>query len=136
MTLTNNKEKYFFEINKNEDDFFYLRLKGEEDKTLLKCGSFTQKTKCQKGVKSVIRNSKNGERFGVKRSPYGRYDVYLKAVNGEIIAVSADFYTKEEAKNFIEDLKCLSPQTPVIDKTKIIIHSNKYESETFNPNSN
>ena len=117
MTHTNNK-KYFFEINKDEDNFFYLRLKGEEDKTLLKCGSFTQKTKCQKVVKSVIRNSKNGERFGVKRSPYGRYDVYLKAVNGEIIAVSADFYTKEEAKNFIEDLKSLSLETPVIDKTK------------------
>ena len=136
MIQSNNKEKYFFEINKDEDDFFYLRLKGEEDKTLLKCGSFTQKTKCQKGVKSVIRNSKNEFRFEIEQDRYERWFIWQKYRTGQIITRSREFVTIEELKNLIIDLKSLSLETPVIDKTKIIIHSNKYESGTFNPNSN
>ena len=118
MTHTNNNEKYFFEIKKNKDNFFYFQLKNKEDKILLKSGSYTQKTNCQKGVKSVIRNSKNEFRFEVEHIYDEKWIVFLKAGNGKRIAYSDCFDTEVEAKNFTEDLKSLSLETPVIDKTK------------------
>ena len=118
MIHTNNKEKYFFEINKNEDDFFYLRLKNEKSKILLKSLIYTHKTDCQKWIKSVIRNSKNEERFDVVQGPNKRWFIWLNKTNAEVLAICPSFDTEKEARNFIEDLKCLSPETPVIDNTK------------------
>ena len=117
MTLTNNK-KYFFEINKNEDDFFYFQLKDEKSKIILKSLIYTHKTDCQKWIKSVIRNSKNEERFDVVQGPNERWFVWLNTPYGEVIAIRPSFRTEKEVKNFIEDLKSLSLKTPVIDKTK------------------
>ena len=131
MTLTNNNEKYYFEIDKDKGNLFYFNLKGEEDKILLKSGSYTQKTNCQRRIKLIIRIYKNGGRFGIKLLPFGRYNVYLKAVDGEIITVSADLDKYKEAKILIKYLKCLSHETPVIDKTKIIIHTNNNEKFYF-----
>ena len=118
MIHSTNNEKYFFEIKKNKDNFFYFQLKNKEDKILLKSGSFTQKTNCQKGVKSVIRNSKNEFRFEVEHIYDEKWIVILKAGNGKRIAYSQYFDTEEEAKNFTEDLKNVSLKTPVIDNTK------------------
>ncbi|PQL89819.1 DUF1508 domain-containing protein [Apibacter sp. wkB309] len=118
MIHSNNKEIFYFKITKDYNNLFFFCLKNEKGNICLGSLPYTRKTDCQEGIKSVICNFKNGERFGVKRSPYGRYDVYLKAVNGEIIAVSADFYTKEEAINLIKNFKNLSLKTPVVDKTE------------------
>ena len=119
MIHSTNNGKYFFEIYKDEDNFFYFQLKNKEDKILLKSGSFTQKTNCQKGVKSVIRNSKNEFRFEVEQETNEDWFFRLKAGNGKIIAYSQYFDTEEEAKNFIEDLKSLTLKTSVIDNTKL-----------------
>ena len=125
MKHSNNNEKYFFEIYNYKDEFpcidedqFYFILKDKEGNSYLESLPYIQKTKCQKDLKSVIRNSKNGVRFGAKRFPYGLYNVYLKDGNDEIIAVSEDFDTKEEARNFIIKLKHISHLATVIDKTK------------------
>lgn len=117
MIHTINKEKFYFEINKNEDDFFYFQLKNEKSKILLKSLIYTHKTDCQKWIKSVIRNSKNEFRFEIVQPFYKKWVVHLKAGNGRILAVS-DCFEIEEARNFIEDLKSLPLKTPVIDKTK------------------
>lgn len=135
MTHTNNK-KYFFEINKDKRNLFYFYLRDEEGKILIESGSYTLKTNCKHGIRSIIRNSKNESRFIIGQPYDKKWMVCLRAGNGKTIAISDCFDTEKEARNFIEDLKSLSLETPVIDKTKIIIHSNKYESETFNPNSN
>ena len=119
MIHSTNNGKYFFEIYKDEDNFFYFQLKNKEYKILLKSASFTQKTNCQKGVKSVIRNSKNEFRFEVEQETNEDWFFRLKAGNGKIIANSRKFVTKEELKNFTEDLKSLSLKTPVIDNTKL-----------------
>ena len=135
MTHTNNK-KYFFEINKDKRNLFYFVLKDYEGDFYLVSGSYTHKTNCKEGIKSVIRNSKNEFRFEIEQDRYERWFIWQKYRTGQIITRSREFVTIEELKNLIIDLKSLSLETPVIDKTKIIIHSNKYESGTFNPNSN
>ena len=118
MIHTINKEKFYFEINKNEDDFFYFQLKDEKSKILLKSLIYTHKTDCQKWIKSVLRNFKNRERFIIEQPYNYTWIVYLKAENGEKIANSPCFATEEEAINMIKDLKSLTLETPVVDKTK------------------
>ena len=120
MIHSNNNKKYFFEIDKNEDNLFYFNLKDKNGNIYLGSGSYTQKTNCRKGIKTVIRNSKNKDRFDIKFFLNGLYVVYLKDGNGDVIAIGADLFTnKEEAINFIENLKNLSLETALIDNTKI-----------------
>ena len=123
MIHSNNNEKLYFEIYKFEDGFsssnnrFYLYLKDEEGNIYIRSRPYLHKTDCLKELKSVLRNSKNRERFKIEQ-PYNHWRVYLRAVNGEIIAYSPGFGTEEEAKNFFEILKNVSLKTPFIDKTK------------------
>ena len=120
----NNNEKFYFEIYKDEydystsNDLFYFKLKDEDGNNYIRSRPYLLKTDCQKELKSVLRNFKNRERFIIEQPYNYTWIVYLKAGNGEKIANSPCFGTKEEAKNFIEDLKSLSLETSVIDKTK------------------
>ena len=114
MIYPRNNKKFYFEIDKNEDNLFYFQLKDEEGNIYLKSLSYTNKTDCQEVINSVIRNSKNDDRFDIKFFLNGLYVVYLEDGNGDVIAISTDLFTnKEEAKNFIEILKNLSLKTPV-----------------------
>ena len=119
MIHSNNNEKYFFEINKTKGNLFYFNLKDKNGNICLGSGLYTQKTNCQKVIESVIRNSKNEDRF-IFGQPYDKkWIAYLRNENGQIIAESANYLdTKEEAKNFIKNFKNLSLKTPVIDNTK------------------
>ena len=119
MKDSNSNEKYFFEINKDQYNLFYFNLKDKNGNIYLKSGSYTQKTNCLKGINSVIRNSKNEERFIIKQPYNDTWRVYLKAGNGRTIVKSNFLDAEEEAKNFIKDLKCLSLDTPVVDNTKL-----------------
>ena len=119
MKHSNSKEKFYFEIRKNQfNNLFYFNLKDEVGYCLVS-DYYTQKTNCLKGINSVIRNSKNEDRFEVKEFSNGEFNVYLRAVNGKIIAESANYLdTYVEAINMIEELESLSLKTPVIDNTK------------------
>ena len=119
MIHSTNNEKYFFEINKDQYNLFYFNLKDKNGNIYLKSGSYTQKTNCLKGIRSIIRNSKNEDRFIIKQPYNDTWRVYLKAGNGRTIVKSNFLDAEEEAKNFIKDLKCLSLDTPVVDNTKL-----------------
>ena len=106
-------EKFYFKII-NNNNLYFFNLKDKNGNIYLKSGSYTQKTNCLKGIRSIIRNSKNDDRFDIKFFLNGLYVVYLEDGNGDVIAISTDLFTnKEEAKNFIEILKNLSLKTPV-----------------------
>ena len=124
MIHPNNNEKFYFEIYKDEydystsNDLFYFKLKDEDGNSYIRSRPHIHKTNCLKELKSVLRNSKNRERFIIEQPYNDTWRVYLKAGNGEKIANSPCFGTEEEAKNFIEDLKSLTLETPVVDKTE------------------
>ena len=118
MKHLNNKEKYFFEINKDQYNLFYFNLKDKNGNIYLKSGSYTQKTNCLKGIRSIIRNSKNDARVIVEQTRDEKWKGFLKAENGKTRGFKTAFNTKEEVKNFIKDLKSLTLETPVVDKTK------------------
>ena len=124
MIHPNNNEKFYFEIYKDEydystsNDLFYFKLKDEDGNSYIRSRPHIHKTNCLKELKSVLRNSKNRERFIIEQPFDNTWRVYLKAGNGEKIANSPCFGTEEEAKNFIEDLKSLTLETPVVDKTE------------------
>ena len=125
MIHSNNNEKFYFEIYKDEydystsNDLFYFKLKDEEGNIYLESWQFTNKTNCRNGIKTVIRNFKNEDRFEVEQIYVQKWMVRMKTVNSKTIAIiPKEFDTEEEAKNFIEDLKSLTLETPIIDKTK------------------
>ena len=125
MNHSTNKEKLYFEIYKDEydystsNDLFYFKLKDEEGNIYLESWQFTNKTNCRNGIKTVIRNFKNEDRFEVEQIYVQKWMVRMKTVNSKTIAIiPKEFDTEEEAKNFIEDLKSLTLETPIIDKTK------------------
>lgn len=119
MIHSNNNKKYFFEINKEERfNLFYFELKDEEGNIYLESWQFTNKTNCRNGIKTVIRNVKNKEFIVLVQISYNKWYCCLNTTNGIIIAFSQYFETKEEVINMIKDLKSLSLETPVIDKTK------------------
>ena len=118
MMYPNNNEKFYFEINKNKDNLFYFLLKDDDGNFCLVSLPYTLKTNCKHGIRSIIRNSKNEERFEVEQDSFEDWFFWLKGGNGRIIAKSQEFVTKEELKNLIKDLNCLSLKTPIVDKTK------------------
>ena len=126
MKHSANNKKFYFEIHTDEAELtdlnylFYFELKDEKGKILLKSWQFTNKTNCRNGIKTVIRNSKNEDRFEVEQIYDQKWMVRMKTVNSKTIAIiPKEFDTEEEAKNFIEDLKSLTLETPVVDNTKI-----------------
>ena len=118
MKHSNNNEKYFFEINKDEDNLFYFQLKDKNGKIYLESPPYTRKTDCQKELKSVLRNSKNEFRIELVPFSNNEWCSILKTGNGRAIAMYPFFETKEELESFIKDLKSLSLETLVIDKTE------------------
>lgn len=118
MTHSTNKDKYFFEINKDEDNLFYFQLKDKNGKIYLGSYFYKKKNKCEKRINSVIRNSKNEEHFIIDQIINKKWIVFMEDGNGKIIANSPCFETKEELESFIKDLKSLTLETLVIDKTE------------------
>ena len=118
MIDSNNNEKYFYEINKDQYNLFYFNLKDKNGNIYLKGGSYTLKTNCKHGIRSIIRNSKNEFRFEIVQPLYKKWVVQVKAGNGRVLAISDCFDKEEEAENLIEDLKYLSLETALIDNTK------------------
>ena len=119
MIHSNNNEKFYFEINKDQYNLFYFNLKDEEGNIYLESWRYANKTNCRKGIKTVIRNSKNEFRFEVEQIYDQKWMVRMKTVNSKTIAIiPKEFDTYVEAKNFIKNFKNLSLKTPVIDNTK------------------
>ena len=126
MKHSNNNEKYFFEINKYKDTFpytnyndrFYFNLKDEKGNIYLESDLYVLKTCCKKEIKSVLKNSKNEDRFRLIQTYDDKWVFFLRDETDEIIAESTDFDNEEEVIKFIKNLKNLSFDTPIVDKTK------------------
>lgn len=112
----NNEEKYFFEIHKDYNNLFYFDLKDEEGNFLLESSLYKRKTNYLKGVKNMIRSSKNKECVFLGKPFYEKWAFLLRARNNRVLAISDCFDTEEEAKNLIEYLKKISVEIPVVDK--------------------
>lgn len=120
MKDSNSNEKYFFEINKDQYNLFYFNLKDKNGNIYLKSGSYTQKTNCLKGIRSIIRNSKNRERFIIKQASNKKWTCSLTAGNGRAIAFTPYFKTKFKIEKFVEDLPRIVRFAKFSDKTKRI----------------
>lgn len=56
-------------------------------------------------------------KFEINKDKAGKYRFHLKAANGEIIAVSQSYETKENAEKGIESVKTHAPGAKVEDLT-------------------
>jgi hypothetical protein len=56
--------------------------------------------------------------FEISKDKSGKFRFHLKAANGEIIAASQGYETKESAHKGIESVKTSAPATKVVDLTE------------------
>jgi uncharacterized protein len=54
-------------------------------------------------------------KFEISKDKSGKYRFHLKAANGEIIAASQGYETKESAEKGIESIKTNAPDAKVVD---------------------
>ncbi|HEY2504707.1 MAG TPA: DUF1508 domain-containing protein [Mycobacterium sp.] len=57
-------------------------------------------------------------KFEISKDKSGKYRFHLKAANGEIIAASQGYETKESAHKGIESVKTSAPAAKVVDLTE------------------
>jgi hypothetical protein len=57
-------------------------------------------------------------RFEISKDKSGKFRFHLKAANGEIIAASQGYETKESAHKGIESVKTSAPFAKVVDLTE------------------
>jgi uncharacterized protein len=57
-------------------------------------------------------------KFEISKDKSGKFRFHLKAANGEIIAASQGYETKESAEKGIESVKTNAPAAKVVDLTE------------------
>jgi uncharacterized protein YegP (UPF0339 family) len=57
-------------------------------------------------------------KFEISKDKSGKFRFYLKTANGEIIAASQGYETKESAHKGIESVKTSAPAAKVVDLTE------------------
>jgi uncharacterized protein YegP (UPF0339 family) len=57
-------------------------------------------------------------KFEISKDKSGKYRFHLKAANGEIIAASQGYETRESAHKGIESVKTSAPAAKVVDLTE------------------
>jgi uncharacterized protein YegP (UPF0339 family) len=107
-----------FEIFKDKSGGFRFRLKSKKDDIVLLSEGYTQKTNCQKGVSSVKRNSKNEDRFDLRRSENKKWYFNLKAGNGQIVATSQLHESEAKAQDAIKEIVGFAPTASITDLSK------------------
>lgn len=85
-----------FEIQLDKNDFFRFNLIGNNREILLKSESYTTLRACENGISSVMKNGIIRENYDFKQSSNQNYFVTLKASNGQIIAISNLYKSKDE----------------------------------------
>jgi uncharacterized protein YegP (UPF0339 family) len=56
-------------------------------------------------------------KFVIKKNSGGQYHFVLKAANGEVIATSETYTTKDSAKDGIESVKANAPTAEIVDES-------------------
>ena len=106
---------------------FKFDLKATNGQVIATSEVYTTKAACLKGVESVRNNCVGGvedqtvegfetvkhPKFEMYKDKAGEFRFRLKAKNGEIIATSEGYKTKESCVNGIESVKKNAPEAPV-----------------------
>ena len=91
-----------FEIYQSEKtNQFHYRLKAANGQIVLTGQAYKDKQSCEKGVKSVLSNGADENRYEIKEASDGRKYFVLKSSNGQVIAQSQMYKSESGLKNGI-----------------------------------
>ncbi len=91
-----------FEIYQSEKTKkFHYRLKAANGQIILTGQAYKDKVGCVTGVKSVLTNGADENRYEIKESKDGRKYFVLKSTNGQVIGQSQMYKSESGLKNGI-----------------------------------
>lgn len=93
-----------FQLFKDEADEFRFRIRGKNNKILLRSEGYTSETGRETGMASVIHNGINLMNYHLKKSVDDKFYYNLVAKNGEIIGTSILKNTPEERDALVDEL--------------------------------
>jgi hypothetical protein len=107
-----------FEVYKDAAEKFRFRLRAENNQIIATGEAYEQHASCIKGIKSVQKNCSSeiedltikgkkvpNPKYQVRNDAKGEFRFHLKASNGEIVAQSEGYKTKDGCMNGIEAVK-------------------------------
>jgi uncharacterized protein YegP (UPF0339 family) len=132
-----------FEILLDSSGRFRFHLKAKNGQIIAVSQSYGTKESAQKGIASIKKNAPvakiadlalekpmldSTHRAGIVQDPIfeiqcnapDKFRFHLKAANGEIIAVSQSYGTKESAENGIASVKKNAPMAKIVDQTTAV----------------
>ncbi len=94
-----------FDIYKDKSGNFRFRLKAKNGEIICSSQSYTAKSSCVKGAKSLILNSKKKKSFKTLRNRAGKYFFNVVAGNNKVIATSQAYKSENSLKKGIESVQ-------------------------------
>jgi uncharacterized protein YegP (UPF0339 family) len=107
-----------FVISKRKNGEFQFNLLAGNGQVILASEGYTSKPSCMNGVKSVMENAANIDRFDSKVAKSGQFYFNLKASNGQVIGKSEMYESKASCENGIASVKKNAPGATIDDNTK------------------
>ena len=113
-----------FEIFKDRKGEFRFRLKATNGQIILASEGYTTKASCMNGVKSVMTNAGDAQRFDKKQTKAG-FRFNMMAKNKKVIGVS-ELYTTERARdNGVASVGRNAPNAKIDDLTVAAVPAKK-----------
>tara|TARA_A100001035_G_scaffold217213_1_gene177104 strand:- start:2044 stop:2358 length:315 start_codon:yes stop_codon:yes gene_type:complete len=94
-----------FEIYKDKSGKFRFRLKAKNGEIICASQSYTTKSACTKGAKSLILNAKKKKSFKVLKNKAGKFFFNVIAGNNKIIATSQGYKSENSLNKGIESVQ-------------------------------
>lgn len=107
-----------FVITKGKDNKFYFNLKSSNGQVILSSQGYADKRGCQGGIDSVKQNSKDEDRFEIKKSTNGKEYFVLNATNGQVIGKSQMYKSSSGCSIGIKSVATNASGATVVDESK------------------
>ena len=111
------KNKPVFEIYRDKSGEYRFRLRGADERVLLKSEGYKSRKNALNGVASVRKNAPNAARYQPQMASSGKAHFNLKAGNHQVIASSSLFASEKEMEKTIELVQTLAKASELIDLT-------------------
>ena len=106
-----------FVISKRKNGEFQFNLLAGNGQVILASEGYASKPSCMNGVKSVMENAADANRFDPKVARNGKYYFSLKASNGQVIGNSEMYESKAGCENGIDSVRKNAPGAAIDDQT-------------------
>ena len=107
-----------FEIYQDKSGNYRFRLVARNGENILSSEAYTTKAACKNGIKSVIKNAADKEKFEVKEGRNGKFYFVLKAGNNQVIGQSQMYASKRGASCGIRSVVNNAQKGEVVDTTE------------------